>query len=125
MRVREAKSGASRPAVAQTAPDASPPGGGLMNMLMMFGLMFAVIYFMMIRPQQKQQKQQREMLAKLERGDAVVTSSGIHGVISGVTDDVITIEIAPGVRVKVDKSAVGRRAAKAEKKDEKKEAKKA
>jgi preprotein translocase subunit YajC len=99
--------------------------GGIVGFLLPLAAMFLLFWALLIRPQQKQQREHREMLAKLERGDAVVTSGGIHGTISGVADDVLTVEIAPGVRVRIDKSAVGRRAAKVEKKDEKKEAKKA
>lgn len=99
--------------------------GGIVGFLLPLAAMFLLFWALLIRPQQKQQREHKEMLAKLERGDAIVTSGGIHGTISGVADDVLTVEIAPGVRVKVDKSAVGRRAAKAEKKDEKREAKKA
>jgi preprotein translocase subunit YajC len=99
--------------------------GGIVGFLLPLAAMFLLFWALLIRPQQKQQREHREMLAKLERGDAVVTSGGIHGTISGVADDVLTVEIAPGVRVRIDKSAVGRRAAKPEKKDEKKEARKA
>lgn len=99
--------------------------GGIVGFLLPLAAMFLLFWALLIRPQQKQQREHKEMLAKLERGDAIVTSGGIHGTVSGVTDDVLTVEIAPGVRVKVDKSAVGRRAAKAERKEEKKEAKKA
>lgn len=90
--------------VAQTAD--APPGGGLINMLMMFGLMFAVIYFMMIRPQQKTQKKHKDFLAGLKKGDEVVTQSGIFGKVHAVGDGDVTIEIARDVRVRMLKSQV-------------------
>ncbi len=98
--------------------------GGIVGFLLPLAAMLLLFWALLIRPQQKQQREVKEMLAKLERGDAVVTSGGLHGTVAGVADDQITLEIAPGVRVKIDKSAVGRRAAKADKKEEKKEAKK-
>ncbi len=69
-------------------------------------LMFAIFYFLLIRPQQKKSKQHKQILASLKRGDRVVTSGGLYGVITGVADDAVTMEIAPKVRVKVTRSAV-------------------
>jgi len=67
---------------------------------------FAIFYFLFIRPQQKQQKQHREMLLALKKGDKVVTSGGLHGEISGIKDDLITMEIAPKIRVKVSRNSI-------------------
>ena len=64
-------------------------------------LMFAIFYFLLIRPQQKKQKQHREMITSLKKGDRVMTSGGLHGRITGLTDTVVTLEIAEKVRVKV------------------------
>ena len=69
-------------------------------------LMFAIFYFLLIRPQQKRQKQHKSLLANLRRGDSVITQGGIHGKITGLTESVITLEIAPGVRVRVSRSFV-------------------
>ncbi|MBW2063435.1 MAG: preprotein translocase subunit YajC [Deltaproteobacteria bacterium] len=69
-------------------------------------LMFAIFYFLLIRPQQKKAKQHRAMLASLKKGDRVVSSGGLHGQITGLTDDVVTMEIAPKVRVKVSRSSI-------------------
>jgi preprotein translocase subunit YajC len=69
-------------------------------------LMFAIFYFLLIRPQQKRTKQHREMIASLKKGDRVVTTGGLHGQITGLTDDVITMEIAPKVRVKVSRQSI-------------------
>lgn len=80
-------------------------GGGLGAFLPLI-LMFAIFYFLLIRPQQKKAKQQREMLSALKKGDRVVSSGGLHGVITGITDDMITMEIAPKVRVKVSRGSI-------------------
>ncbi len=69
-------------------------------------LMFAIFYFLLIRPQQKKTKQHKEMIAALKKGDRVVTSGGLHGMITGVSDDVVTMEIAPKVRVKVSRGSI-------------------
>jgi preprotein translocase subunit YajC len=64
-------------------------------------LMFVIFYFLLIRPQQKKQKQHREMIGNLKKGDRVITSGGLHGRITGLTDTVVTLEISEKVRVKV------------------------
>lgn len=69
-------------------------------------LMFAIFYFLLIRPQQKKAKQHKQILASLKKGDRVVSSGGLHGVITGLTDDVVTLEIAPKVRVKVSRASI-------------------
>lgn len=88
---------------------ASSPGGGLVNFLP-FVLIFLIFYFLLIRPQQKRQRDQEQMISKIEKGDAVVTVGGLHGKVTGVTDDVLTLEIAAlkgeRVRVKVARAKV-------------------
>jgi len=68
----------------------------------------------MIRPQQKRAKAHKEMLSKTAKGDYVVTSGGLHGRVSGVSEDVVTVEIAENVRVKVEKNAISKRKIKGE-----------
>ena len=89
--------------VAQAAPDG---GGSPLSFWLMMGALFLVMYAVIIHPQRKQQKEHQKMLGELERGDQVVTSGGIHGRITGVADDVLTVEIADKVRVKMSKSAI-------------------
>jgi preprotein translocase subunit YajC len=72
----------------------------------MLGAIFAIFYFLMIRPQQKRQKQQREMLGNLKKGDTIITGGGLIGRITGMTDSLLTLEVADRVRVKVIRSAV-------------------
>jgi preprotein translocase subunit YajC len=69
-------------------------------------LMFAIFYFLLIRPQQKKAKQHKTLLSSLRKGDRIVTSGGLHGLITGVADDVVTMEIAPKIRVKVSRASV-------------------
>ncbi len=87
------------------------PGGGLFGgPFLLFGGMILLMWALLIRPQQRKQKQQREMLSKIQKGDQVVTSGGIHGRVLGISDEVLTVEIANGVRVKLSRSAVQSRA---------------
>lgn len=69
-------------------------------------LMFVIFYFLLIRPQQKKAKQHKELLGAVKRGDKVITSGGLHGEITGISDDVVTLEIAPKVRVKVSRGSI-------------------
>ena len=65
-----------------------------------------IFYFLLIRPQQKRTKDHQRMLNELKRDDEVVTSGGIYGKITGLTDQVVTLEIAPNVRIKVQRAQV-------------------
>lgn len=79
--------------------------GGMMAFLPLI-LLFVVFYFLLIRPQQKRSKQHKSFMENLKKGDTVVTSGGLYGKITGITDEAVTMEIAEKVRVKVLKSAV-------------------
>ena len=83
----------------------SATGGGGMNILF-FGALFAIMYFVLIRPQQKQAKDQQVMIAALKKGDDVVTSSGILGKIYSIDEKVVTLEIMGGARLRMLKSSV-------------------
>ena len=80
-------------------------GGGLASFAPLI-LMFAIFYFLLIRPQQKKAKAHKEMLAAIAKGDTVITQGGLQGKVTGVTDDFLTIEIAEKVRVKVSRGFV-------------------
>lgn len=89
--------------------DAAAQGGfaGLLTgPLPMLVLMFVIFYFLLIRPQQKKTKAHKEMLAQIKKGDQVVTSGGIHGKVTGVSDQTLVVEIAPQVRIKVQRASV-------------------
>lgn len=83
-----------------TGGGASGQGGGF-GALVPLILMFAIFYFLLIRPQQRKQKQHRQMISDLKKGDRVITSGGLYGRITGLTDTVVTLEISEKVRVKV------------------------
>ncbi len=70
-------------------------------------LMFVIFYFLLIRPQQKKSKEHREMISNLKKGDRIITSGGIHGRITGISDTTLTVEISDKVRVKVARGNVG------------------
>jgi preprotein translocase subunit YajC len=69
-------------------------------------LIFVVFYFLLIRPQQKQAKEHQQFLNDLKSGNKVITKGGIHGTITGLTETVVTLEIAQDVRVKLSRSAI-------------------
>lgn len=89
------------PALAQTTT--APGGSNIILQLMPFILIFAIMYFLIIRPQQKRMKAHREMVANVKRGDTVVTAGGLVGKVhrAGEDDDEIQVDIADGVRVTV------------------------
>ena len=80
--------------------------GSMMPTMIMMGLMFVGFYFLMIRPQMKRQKEARAMLEALQKGDEVATAGGLLGRITVLGDQFLTIEIANGVEIKVQRSAV-------------------
>lgn len=86
------------------AQDAQP-GGGLMGFLPLI-LIFAVFYFMLIRPQMKRAKEHRKMVSELARGDEVVTNGGLLGRITDLGDSFVTVELADKVVVKLQRHAV-------------------
>ena len=96
--------------LAQTAPVPEGGGpGGSFNFILLMLAMGLLLYALMIRPQQRQQKEKKKMLSEIKKGDQIVTSGGIHGRVTGVTDEMLTIEIADRVRVKLNRSAVASR----------------
>ncbi|MCW8824372.1 MAG: preprotein translocase subunit YajC, partial [Ignavibacteriaceae bacterium] len=81
-------------------------GGGLISTLIMFGAIFLIFYFMIIRPQQKRSKEKEKMLSNLEKGDKVLTSGGIHGIVSGLEEKTALLQISDNVKIKVERSAI-------------------
>ena len=92
------------PAWAQ-APAAAPAGGGIENILLIVA-MFAVLYFLMIRPQMKRSKEAKAMVESLQKGDEVITAGGVLGRISKISEAYITLEIAPNTEISIQKAAV-------------------
>ena len=87
---------------------AAPQGGSGMSMIIMLVLMFAIIYFFMIKPQRKRQKEIEQFRNNLQIGDKVITASGIHATIKDLNlgETYMTIEVAKGVNVKIDRNFV-------------------
>ncbi len=92
---------------ADVAPGASGGGNPIMSFLPIIAI-FAVMYFLMIRPQQKKQKEHQAMLSAIQKGDKIQTTGGIIGTITGLDANELTVEIAPQVRVKVGRGFVTR-----------------
>ena len=102
-------------------------------MLIPLILIFAIMYFLMIRPQQKKQKETQKMIDAIKKGDKVVTIGGIHGVVSSTKEKTVILKVDDNTKLEFNRSAIAsvvnpeadkKDAAKAEAKDEKKEAKK-
>ena len=95
-------------ALAQTAGAAAPGGGGMLGIFLPLLAIFAVMWFFMIRPQQKKQKEHQAMVRAAKRGDRIVTSGGIIGQItkSNEADNDVEVEIASGVKIRVVRSAI-------------------
>jgi preprotein translocase subunit YajC len=88
------------------AADPSAGSGGLTSFIILFGPLFLIWYFLVIRPQQAQKRKTQEMLANLKTGDRVVTSGGIYGTIMGFRDGVVQLQVTPQVRLDVARSAI-------------------
>ncbi|MCX7043185.1 MAG: preprotein translocase subunit YajC [Gammaproteobacteria bacterium] len=91
------------PAAAQAAPAA---GGSALTGLLLPLVFIGVMFFLMIRPQMKRAKEHRELIAKLAKGDEVITNGGIAGRIDDLGDAFVTVEIADNVRVKLQRAAI-------------------
>ena len=87
------------------AQAAAPEGNALMGMLPII-LMFVILYFLMIRPQMKRQKEHRNLIAALAKGDEVVTAGGLLGKVTKLGEGYVSAEIANGVEVQLQRSAV-------------------
>ncbi|MCC6714029.1 MAG: preprotein translocase subunit YajC [Gammaproteobacteria bacterium] len=91
---------------AQAAPAASPGGAGIFDFALPL-IFFVAIYFILLRPQMRRQKEHKTMVAALAKGDEIVTNGGIAGKILEIGDTFLTVEIAKGTEVKVQRQAVG------------------
>jgi preprotein translocase subunit YajC len=101
-------------AFAMSAPAGGAAGGaagqsGFMSsfqQIIPLVFMFAIFYFMLIRPQQKKAKEHKALLDAMKKGDNVITAGGVHGKITSVDDDIVTLEIANNVNIKIAKSYI-------------------
>jgi len=90
---------------------AQAPNGGsgaVMTQLLFFAAIFAIFYFLLIRPQQKQKKDREVMLNAVKKGDRVVTTGGLHGTVVGLNEQTVTLKVADSVKLDFDRTALGR-----------------
>lgn len=89
------------------APSGGEGGGSMVSTLIMFGAIFAIFYFMIIRPQQKRAKERTKMLSEIGKGDKIITSGGIHGTVAGLDEKTVLIDVGNNVKIKMERSAIG------------------
>ncbi|TDC31743.1 preprotein translocase subunit YajC [Micromonospora sp. 15K316] len=92
----------------------SAGGSGSLMPILMIVLLFGVMYFMMIRPQQRRRKEAESMQSALSAGDEVVTIGGLYGTVTGVDDETVLLEVAPGVQTRYARPAIARVVTRAE-----------
>jgi preprotein translocase subunit YajC len=80
--------------------------GGFVSLLVMMAIIFGIFYFLVIRPQKKEQERHQAMISGLDKGDRVVTAGGIHGQVSSVSDDVVKLNVAKDIKLKVNRSSI-------------------
>ncbi|MBL0173977.1 MAG: preprotein translocase subunit YajC [Ignavibacteria bacterium] len=78
----------------------------MVSTLIMFGMIFVIFYFMILRPQQKRAKERTKMLESIKKGDKIITSGGMHGKVINVDEKTILIEASDNVKLKFDRSAI-------------------
>lgn len=92
--------------IAIVLAQASIGGGGILGQVFLFGSIILIMYFFMIRPQQKKQKDSKKFIEEIKKGDEVVTIGGLHGKVFSVESDTVILEIDRGLKAKVEKSAI-------------------
>jgi preprotein translocase subunit YajC len=97
----------SRMLFAMAQPQGGNPEGSLISTLIMFTLIIAIFYFMILRPQQKRQKERQKMLEAVKKGDKVVTTGGLHGTVAGLDEKTVLVQVAENMKLKFDRSAIG------------------
>jgi preprotein translocase subunit YajC len=80
----------------------------IVTQVLFFAAIFAIFYFLLIRPQQKQKRDRETMLASLKKGDRVVTSGGLHGTITGLEEQKVVLRVSDQVKLEFDRAAIGR-----------------
>ncbi len=80
--------------------------GNLISTIVMFGAIFVIFYFMIIRPQQKRAKEREKMLSNIEKGDKVITSGGLHGTVAGLEEKTVLLEVGDKIKLKFERSAI-------------------
>src|SRR5712692_4215193 len=99
---------AARIAFAAMGPPSGSGPGSVLTQLLFFAAIFAIFYFLLIRPQQRQKKEREAMLTSVKKGDRVVTSSGLYVTVVGLNEQTMTLKVADSVKLDFDRSALGR-----------------
>jgi preprotein translocase subunit YajC len=94
--------------LAATGPPSGSGPGAVVTQLLFFAAIFAIFYFLLIRPQQRQKRDRETMLGRVKKGDRVVTTGGMHGTVVGLTENTVSLKIADQVKVEFDRSSIGR-----------------
>ncbi len=90
------------------SPGGGGNGGGILQILPLMIGMFAIMYFLIIRPQQKQRRERESLLRAIKKGDRVVTSGGLYGTVVGLSEHTVTLKVADQVKLEFERSAIGR-----------------
>jgi len=89
-------------------PPSGAGGNAMLTQLVFFAAIFAIFYFLLIRPQQRQKREREALLRAVKRGDRVVTTSGMHGTVTGLDDATITLRVADQTKITFDRASIGR-----------------
>ena len=92
--------------IAMAPAQGGSPEGSLISTFVMFGLIIAIFYFLILRPQQKRQKGRQKMLDAIKKGDKVVTAGGMHGVVAGLDEKTVLLQVADNMKMKFDRTAI-------------------
>lgn len=94
--------------LAQAGGGATKMGGGFLQLLIPFGLMFAIMYFLMIRPQKKKERERKDMISRVRKNDKVITSGGIHGKVVTLKENTVLISIdeSKDINMKIDRNSI-------------------
>jgi preprotein translocase subunit YajC len=90
------------------SPGGGGNGGGIMSVLPLMIGMFAIMYFLIIRPQQKQRRERESLLRAIKKGDRVVTTGGLYGTVVGLSEHTVTLKVADQVKLDFERGSIGR-----------------
>jgi preprotein translocase subunit YajC len=93
---------------AAQAPNGAGGSGAVMTQVLFFAAIFAIFYFLLIRPQQRQRREREATLRAVKKGDRVVTTGGLHGTVVGLTEHTMTLKVADQTKMDFDRAALGR-----------------
>ena len=92
--------------LAMAPPPDGGGGGGIMSTVLMFAFIIGIFYFLILRPQQKKQKERQQMLSAVHKGDKIITAGGMHGVIAGLDEKTVLVQVADNIKLKFDRGSI-------------------